>query len=250
MIIRSIELKNIILNFPFKFYQWGTMKHSVKNFLSSCASVIALILFTTASDPISAKEYDNKNSTIIHLADVGDEYDDDQDGDYYDDGMGDSLTPNGAGDQFLKIGLMPNFPLNFGNKMYVGGAISIGYHRFLTSWLALGADAMFGYNPTIGSNMFTYVPLTLGVTFQPWIWRFEFPITLNIGMAIENYLSYTYFPGLIIRPETGVFYRINEKWSVGIEAQFTYMPQWYANDHSKDDYLNLMSATACVRYHF
>ncbi len=214
-----------------------------------------LFIFAGSFNFVSAKDYGAPDVTPITpmSSTEGDYYDDsdeDADGDYYDDGYDQEYTQNGPGDSFIKLLAMPNFPLNFGDKMTLGGQITVGYHRFLTSMLALGADLSFGYNPTIGGNLFTYVPITMGITFQPYIWRFEFPITLNVGAAIENYLSYTYFPGLIIRPEVGVFYRINENWSVGAECEFTYMPQWYANDHSKDDYLFLISAVAGVRYHF
>ena len=51
---------------------------------------------------------------------------------------------NGKGDQYIKIGIMPNFPLNFGDKLYVGGAAYLGYYRYLNSWLALGGELMAG----------------------------------------------------------------------------------------------------------
>ena len=73
---------------------------------------------------------------------------------------------NGKGDQYIKIGIMPNFPLNFGDKLYVGGAAYLGYYRYLNSWLALGGELMAGYNPTIQSNIFTFVPITFGVSFK------------------------------------------------------------------------------------
>ena len=60
---------------------------------------------------------------------------------------------NGAGDQFLKIAIMPNFPLNFGEQLYIGGAAQLGYYRFLNNWLAVGGELMAGYNPTLGSNV-------------------------------------------------------------------------------------------------
>ena len=30
-----------------------------------------------------------------------------------------SYTMNGKGDQYIKIAIMPNFPLNFGDKLYI-----------------------------------------------------------------------------------------------------------------------------------
>lgn len=157
---------------------------------------------------------------------------------------------NAAGDQYINIRVMPGFPLNFGDKMKIGGEINVSYNRFLTSWLAVGAELAFGYNPTIGSNIFTYIPLSVGVTFLPAIKKFEFPITLNVGMAVENYLSNTYFPGLVLRAGAGAYYRINESWSAGLEGFFAYMPQWYFKHPEKNDYLNIAYVSAGVKYHF
>ena len=116
-------------------------------------------------------------------------------------------------------------------------------------FIAVGADVMFAYNTTIGSNLFTVIPLTVGITFQPYVWRFEFPITLNVGAALENYLQYNYFPGLILKGEAGCFYRMNENWSFGLECQLMYLPQWYS-DSSKNDYYLGITATVGARYHF
>lgn len=170
--------------------------------------------------------------------------------DVYDEELDFVYQQNAAGDQFINIRIMPNIPLNFNDKIKVGGQITVGYSRFLTSWFALGAELAFGYNPTIGSNILTYIPISVGATFLPTAKKFEFPITVNVGMAVENYLSNTYFPGLVLRAGAGAYYRINESWSAGIEGFFTYMPQWYFKHPEKNDFLNIASVSAGVKYHF
>jgi hypothetical protein len=55
---------------------------------------------------------------------------------------------------------------------------------------------------------------------------------------------------LVLRAGAGAYYRINESWSAGIEGFFTYMPQWYFKDSSKNDYLNMASVSAGMKYHF
>ena len=202
----------------------------------------AFFAFFTIASNIHAQSF---QSADISAMDSEDEY---TDGDYYEDEEI-RLTQNGAGDQFIALKLMPLIPLNFDKQLSVGGALSLGYHRFLTQFIAVGADVMFAYNTTIGSNLFTVIPLTVGVTFQPYIWRFEFPITLNVGAALENYLQYNYFPGLILKGEAGCFYRMNENWSFGLECQLMYLPQWYS-DSSKNDYYLGITATVGARYHF
>ena len=193
---------------------------------------------------------------------------DDDDADIYDDiDQGEesgediefrtSNNLNEPGDQYIKIGLMVTFPLNFGGdfpmykdgKLATGGAGMIGYHRFITSWWAAGLNIYFGYHPTLGENIFTYIPFVLDTTFQPAYKSFEFPITLGVGAAMENYLSRTYFPGLILRGAAGVFYRVTPSWSFGIEGDYMYMPQWYS-DSSKNDKGLFGSVLLTARYHF
>ena len=156
-------------------------------------------------------------------------------GDDYDDGSEDikKSNPNNmneVGDQFIKIGLMVTKPLNFGGTLLIGGAGELGYHRFLTQNFLWGIDIAFGYDPTIGSNIFTYVPLVFSLTYQPTIKRFEIPITAAKG-------------------DIGVYFRATPSWSFGIDGQFMYLPEWYS-DSSKNDYGLFASVELAARYHF
>lgn len=211
------------------------MKSSAKVLILS-----AILAFVCIPQSIFAQESDEYNDDYVSENDEGDYYDTEEDI---------RLTQNGAGDQFISIKLMPLFPLNFGEQLYIGGALSLGYHRFLNEFFAVGADVMFGYNTTIGSNIFTIIPFSVGITYQPYIKKFEFPITLSIGAVIENYVQYNYFPGLMLKAEAGVYYRINENWSAGIESQFIWLPQWYADSSKNDQYIGV-TATLAARYHF
>ncbi len=164
---------------------------------------------------------------------------------------------NEPGDQFIKIGLMGVFPMNFGGsfplfrdgQLSTGGAGELGYHRFLSNFFALGVDISFGYNPTIGENIFTYVPIVIDATFQPTFKKFEFPITVGIGAAMESYLNRTYFPGLVLKGEVGAFYRVTASWSFGLEIESWFMPQWYSNS-KYNDYGVFSSLAISARYHF
>lgn len=210
-------------------------------------------LFVFSANFFSQSDDDNsKNSAKSEQArqDDGKEKQDEDAPDIYDDDMNYEYLQNAPGDQYINIRVMPNFPLNFGETLSIGGQICVSYNRFLTTWLAVGAELAFGYNPTLGSNILTYIPMTVGVTLLPAIKKFEFPITFNVGMAVENYLSNTFFPGLVLRGGAGCYYRINESWSVGIEGFFTYMPQWYFKEPSKNDFLIMASASAGMKYHF
>lgn len=154
---------------------------------------------------------------------------------------------NQKGDQFIKIGLMVNIPLNPPtSQLKLGGSGTLGYMRFLNNNLAIGGDASFSYMATVGKNVFTCIPLMAKVMFQFTAQKFEFPISLGIGGAFQNYIGESYF-GLIIKPEVGAFFRYSPDWSFGINVGWNLMPQW-----TKDSsYFGvIMDSGLTARYHF
>lgn len=192
---------------------------------------------------------DTENSTIPEeeITVPEDSNPEDSDGDSYIEDEEFIYKMNQKGDQFIKIGLMVNIPLHPAvNKLKVGGAGTLGYMRFLSSNLAVGGDASFSYMTTIGRNVFTCIPLMAKVMYQFTVNKLEFPITLGIGGAFQNYIGESYF-GLIIKPEVGVFYRYSPDWSFGANVGWSMMPQW-----TKDSsYFGvIMDAGVTVRYHF
>ena len=169
------------------------------------------------------------------------------DEDEYDDGY--VYEQNGAGDQFLKIDMGASFPLNFGNKLYVGAAASIGYYYFLSNNFAVGGDLILGYNLSIGKKPLVTVPVTFGLLYQPYIGKFEFPFMLNVGFATVSCQQLTYFPALAVKTTAGVFYRWSESWSFGLSAQAYWIPLWYTNSIYNDNGL-FTTVDLSVRYHF
>ena len=172
-----------------------------------------------------------------------------EEGDFYDDGY--IYEQNGAGDQFVKADLFANFPLSFGDKLYIGGGFSIGYYRFLNSWLAVGGEFAPTYNVSIGIKSLITVPLTIGAIFQPTIDKFEFPLGISIGIASSTFENTTsYFPAFTAKAYVGAFYRINDSWSVGLSGSFLWIPQVFA-DKPKYNYHGLFTtAGLAMRYHF
>lgn len=154
---------------------------------------------------------------------------------------------NQKGDQFINISLRLNVPLKPApTQLYVGGAGTIGYTRFINSVFALGGDISFAYSTTVGKNVFTYVPILFKVMYQPTVHQFEFPLTLGLGFAFENYNTDTYF-GFVAKLEVGAFYRFSPSWSFGLSTGITLMPQVAKQDF----YMGVIFDTALtVRYHF
>lgn len=156
---------------------------------------------------------------------------------------------NQKGDQFIKIGLMVNVPFKPGiPQLKVGGSGTLGYARFMNSYLAVGGDASFAYMTTIGENIFTFIPLMAKIMYQPTLNKFEFPLAFGIGGAFQNYGGSTYF-GLVIKPEVGVFYRYSADWSFGANAGLYVMPQWCKNPEYNRTGL-VMDIALTARYHF
>ncbi len=155
---------------------------------------------------------------------------------------------NQKGNHYLGLKLDVNIPYRpFGN-LQVGGSGSIGYHYFILDNFTIGGNISFSYTTTIGDNVYYFVPFMFAVGYQFDAGRWEFPISLEIGGAIQNYVDRTYF-GLAIRPEMGAFYRYNADWSFGIQTGLYVLPQWYSNPEYNFTGL-IHDVGLSVRYHF
>ena len=162
-----------------------------------------------------------------------------------------------AGDQYIRISLGAVAPLSFGNpftdgKMHIGGVGTLGYHRFITDSIAVGGDASFGSCTTIGGNIFNFVPILGTVTYQPHLGNFEFPLTLGLGFAWETYSGKTYWPGLVVKPQAGVHYRITGNWSLGGDLSYLWMPQFNKlyDDTKENKFGQFLNLDIAARYYF
>ena len=169
----------------------------------------------------------------------------------------DKAQYNHEGDQFLKVGLdfsIPMRPLNpfDDGHMKIGGLGMLGYHVFITPIFSAGADVIFGFNTTIGDNIFNYIPIVITASYHPTLGKFEFPVTLGIGCAWETYNNNTYWPGLLIRPEAGIHYRIADSWSLGLDASYNFMPQFckFWGTGEKNIWMQFFNAGITARYFF
>jgi hypothetical protein len=156
---------------------------------------------------------------------------------------------NQKGDQFMQFTLLVALPIRPApDKLLLGGEGTIGYLRFLTGEVAVGATLDFGYHATVGGNIFYYLPISAKVLYQATRGRMEFPLALSVGGAFENYLDRTYF-GLYARPEFGAYYRFRPDWSIGAGVGASLMPQIY--EDAGNNYLGVIADIGISgRYHF
>lgn len=151
------------------------------------------------------------------------------------------------GDQYAKVSLSLNIP-NQPTQLNYGGSGTLGYHYFITDNMNIGGDVGFNYLTTVGDNVYYFIPLLFKFGYQFNTAKFEIPLYLGIGAAIQNYIDRNYF-GLAIKPEVGLFYRTSSDFSFGVMAGVYVMPQWYEN--SKYNYTGVITdISVSVRYHF
>ena len=153
---------------------------------------------------------------------------------------------NQPGDWFVKVGVNGAFPIQPAT-MNFGLDLNLGFYYFLAPFFAVGGDISFDYNPTVGEKVFYCIPFMAKALFQYSIGKFEIPLILGFGGAIERHNSNFYF-GMIIKPEIGLFYRINPDWSIGGTCGISILPQWYKNpEYNYTGYI--LNAGVSVRYH-
>ncbi len=200
---------------------------------------------------------------IVFSQNLDDEKDSEyeEDGNYDEDNIYFEYESTMEGDQNIRLSLGAIAPLNFPDistqftgepQLNIGGIGFIGYHYFMTSKFSLGFDVGFGFNTTIGSHIFNYVPFLLSGTYQLVAGKFEFPFTLNIGFGWESYNGNNYFPGLVVKPEIGVQYRLTESWSFGLDASYMFMPEfaaWY-DSNAKNYYGHFAILSLSAKYIF
>ncbi|MCR4790355.1 MAG: hypothetical protein K5839_04685 [Treponemataceae bacterium] len=134
---------------------------------------------------------------------------------------------NQSGDWFLKLNINAGVPI-LPQQLKFGMDLNFGAYYFLTTWFAVGGNISFNYNPTLGQKVFYSIPILAEAVFQLELGRFEIPLFLGIGGSFEHHSSNFLF-GLIMKPELGVYYRINTEWSVGASFAASILPQWYSN---------------------
>ena len=168
------------------------------------------------------------------------------------------------GDQTFTITAGTVFPIVFYNvnerktiehnfSPPVGGAGSLAYTYFLSSNFFLGAEIGVMFNGTMAKNTIFFIPIGLRVGWQFVFRKFEFPLTLTIGIAPQTYMENEY-AGLFIRGGFSTFYRTSPEWSFGINADWNWYPQRPQENRkrvpSKDIDAHILGITISARYHF
>jgi len=144
---------------------------------------------------------------------------------------------------------MENKP-DWGNfKPPVGGNLYLSYNYFLTPNFFVGGEVSFIFISTLGLNSAYFVPLGARIGYQFYLWRFEFPLSLSIGMAWHRYLDFGYY-GFYAKAGASAYFRFNEDWSFGLNSAFGWYPEWIFEEPKKNVDGFIVDLTLSVRYHF
>ena len=161
------------------------------------------------------------------------------------------------GDQVFVISLGTFFPTLFLNNFKkidhnisppVGGIGTLSYNYFLNAHIFIGGELGGMFASTLADHMLYLIPLGVRGGYQFYFWRFEFPVTLTIGMVWQRYLSLGYY-GFFLKGGGSAFYRFNSDWSFGLNVNWGWFPQWTSNRSENVDG-NMLELTLAARYHF
>ena len=162
------------------------------------------------------------------------------------------------GDKIFSISLgvnQPIFNINPNNmklknpKLYLGGAAELEWDFFVLPGLALGGQIGGIFNNTPAQRTLFLVPLSFKTSYffgiQPW----EFPIGLGIGPCIDTVSDSTHVD-LFLKPQGGVFYRVNAVWSFGVNVSYLFIPQIYSSHPDQNRIANMVEFSIAGLYHF
>jgi len=162
------------------------------------------------------------------------------------------------GDQTFSISLGVGFPIVFinqGKKFEkhnieppVGGTGALTYIYYINSVFFTGGEVSLLFLPTIAEN--TVFITSFGARFgtQFIADRFEFPISMALGMTLQTYLDLGYF-GYYMKAGASALFRATHDWSFGLATNFCWFPQWTEDPAKNVDGL-FIDLSLVARYHF
>jgi hypothetical protein len=199
------------------------------------AGILLLLLFTCLPFLLFAQEEDEEEPEWDY---------------YYDD-------IHSRGDQTFIISLGTIFPtvfMNNGHKIAhkfsppIGGTASLSYHYYFKPNIFFGGEAGGMFVPTLGGNTLYLILLGVKGGYQFNYRKFEFPVSLGLGVSWHRYLSMGYF-GPYLKFGGAAFYRFSNSWSFGINSNWYWLPEW-TKVKSENVHGNMLDITLCARYHF
>ncbi|GHV46243.1 hypothetical protein AGMMS49546_33880 [Spirochaetia bacterium] len=134
------------------------------------------------------------------------------------------------------------------SQILVGGTGALSYNYFLGSHVFVGGEVQGMFASTLGDHMLYVVPINAKIGYQFLLKRFEFPVSIGLGIAPQKLQDFGYV-GFFAKPTISAFFRFNPDWSFGLNTAWWWIPQ-IPPDSSKSVFGNFFEATLSARYHF
>jgi hypothetical protein len=161
-----------------------------------------------------------------------------------------------SGDRIFSMSMGVIFPTVFVHQGTVithninplGGTGNLGLAQFIGPHVFLGGEIGLMFATTLRKSPLYIVPIGFRAGYQFILKRFEFPLSLALGIAPQKYLGQDYF-GFFMKPSAGAYFRLNPDWSFGVNTAWWWVPQWpKEGDRVVDG--NFVDITLSARYHF
>jgi hypothetical protein len=149
------------------------------------------------------------------------------------------LILNAAGDMTLTLEAGAGFPLAFSTPdtakhIWPGFYGNVTFDYSLTPFFYVGASFQGLFSSTIANNSLNTIPLSFHAGYKFVFDNLEIPLSLGLGAYLQTYTSaesYTHF-SLFMKAQTGVYWRFNSSWAIGLDANLWWTPQWVSGSGS------------------
>ncbi|MDR0550979.1 MAG: hypothetical protein LBG72_03050 [Spirochaetaceae bacterium] len=154
-----------------------------------------------------------------------------------DDKFNKSISGYGEGSNDMHIG--------------IGGTGSLSYTQFISPHIFLGGEIQGSFAGTLAEKLICFIPISIKGGYQWTLGRFEFPLSLNIGMETHTYSASENpaYWGFFMKGQGSAFFRFNHDWSFGISLGWWWVPEWH-KDKSQNVDGHFMDIMLAARYHF
>ena len=162
-------------------------------------------------------------------------------------------APFSTGDRNFVISLGTIIPTVFGglgendHGLSLGGSCTLAFNYFINENVFVGGELGGMFSGTRSGNMLYVLPFGARIGYQFWYQRYEFPLSLMLGIAPERYLGKGYI-GPVLKGSASAFLRYNPEWSFGLNGVWWFLPQWPKN--SNNTVGNFLEITISARHHF
>jgi hypothetical protein len=175
--------------------------------------------------------------------------------------------PYSRGDQIFTISGGLFFPLFFqfpnadqldntesvesaAGQLSLGGIGSLGWSSFVTNRFFLGIDLSGTFTLDPNKKVQMLLPLTMKAGYLFLAGSFEFPVSIEAGIAMNSYNESTYF-GPIIKPAASAYWVMDAAWGFGLNVKYWWVPEIYFGEKASETAIgNFTEVTLSARYRF